>query len=133
MFFPLLLMCAFQAKTKRRMRIYSRLYNQPDLCIICDAQKLDERGCKGAPDLIVEILSPGNSKREMRDKFEIYEEAGVREYWLVNPSEKTVLIYLLGEQGRFMGLQPLTEDQIAKAVIFPELEIGLKELFNPVA
>lgn len=105
---------------------------QPDLCVVCNADKLDEKGCKGAPDLVVEILSPGNSKREMRDKFEAYEEAGVREYWLVNPAEKTVFIYLLNEQGRFIGLQPLTEDQAAVSSIFPELEIGLNELFNPV-
>ncbi|MCB0617078.1 MAG: Uma2 family endonuclease, partial [Phaeodactylibacter sp.] len=84
----------------------------------------------GAPDLIIEILSPGNSKKEMRDKYEVYEESGVREYWLVNPSEKTVLIYVLNEEMRFVGLQPLTEDQIARAAIFPELEINLKEVFN---
>ena len=49
---------------------------QPDLCVICDTNKLDKQGCIGAPDLIVEILSPGNSKREMKDKFELYQEAG---------------------------------------------------------
>lgn len=53
---------------------------QPDLCVICDPAKLDDRGCLGAPDLIVEILSPGNSRKEMKDKFEIYEENGVLEY-----------------------------------------------------
>ncbi len=105
---------------------------QPDLCVICDANKLDERGCNGAPDLIVEILSPGNSKKEMRDKYEIYEEAGVREYWLVNPAEKTVFIYLPNEQGRSIGRQPLTEDQAAGSCIFPELEIAPNDLFNPV-
>ena len=50
---------------------------QPDLCVVCDADKLDERGCWGAPDLIIEILSPGNSKKEMLNKYELYEEAGV--------------------------------------------------------
>ncbi|MCB0564598.1 MAG: Uma2 family endonuclease [Phaeodactylibacter sp.] len=103
---------------------------QPDLCVICSYEKLDEKGCLGAPDLIIEILSPGNSKKEMRDKYEVYEESGVGEYWLVNPSEKTVLIYVLNEERRFIGLQPLTEDQIARSVIFPELEINLKEVFN---
>ena len=103
---------------------------QPDLCVICDPEKIDERGCLGAPGLIIEILSPGNSKKEMRDKFEVYEESGVREYWLVNPSDKTVLVYVLNDEGRYIGLQPLTEDQNAKAAIFPELEINLKEVFN---
>ena len=104
---------------------------QPDLCVICDPAKLDERGCKGAPDLVVEILSPGNFKKEMRDKFEVYEEAGVREYWLVNPSDKTVFIFVLNDQWRFIGLQPLTEDQKGISTIFPELEIDLNEVFNP--
>ena len=53
---------------------------QPDLCVICDSSKLDDRGCNGAPDLIIEILSPGNSRTEMKDKFELYQEAGVLEY-----------------------------------------------------
>src|SRR5260221_2999835 len=52
---------------------------QPDICVICDETKLDERGCCGAPDLVAEILSPGNSKKEVRLKYELYEEAGVRE------------------------------------------------------
>ena len=59
---------------------------QPDLCIVCDPVKLEDgQSCNGAPDLVVEILSPGNSKKEKKDKFELYEEAGVREYWLVEP------------------------------------------------
>lgn len=56
---------------------------QLDLCIICDESKLDDRCGIGAPDLIVEILSPGNTTREMKNKFRLYEEAGVLEYWLV--------------------------------------------------
>jgi len=53
---------------------------QPDICVICDEYKLTEQGCTGAPDLVVEVLSPGNSIREMKDKFELYEENGVKEY-----------------------------------------------------
>lgn len=103
---------------------------QPDLCVICDPEKLDERGCHGAPDLIIEILSPGNSKKEMREKYEVYQETGVREYWLVNPTDKTVLVYVRSEVGQFVGLQPMTEDQEARAAIFPDLKIDLKEVFN---
>lgn len=103
---------------------------QPDLCVVCDLEKLDERGCEGAPDLIVEILSPGNSKKEMREKFEVYEEAGVKEYWLVNPIDKTVLIYVLGEQHSFIGLQPLTEDQNLQSTLFPDLIIKLGDIFK---
>ncbi|MBK7408430.1 MAG: Uma2 family endonuclease [Saprospirales bacterium] len=103
---------------------------QPDLCVICEESKLDERGCKGAPDLMVEILSPGNSHKEMREKFQVYEEAGVREYWLVNSAERLVLIYILNEQGVFIGLAPVTEEVPLRSHIFPELEINLKEVFN---
>jgi len=103
---------------------------QPDLCVICDPGKLDERGCAGAPDLIIEILSPGNSKKEMREKFEVYEEAGVREYWLVNPLDNVVLLYVLNEAGKYIGLAPVTEDQELRAAIFPDLVIDLKEVFG---
>ena len=101
---------------------------QPDLCIICDESKLDERGCLGAPDLIVEILSPGNSKKEMREKFDLYEESGVREYWLVEPAENAVFIYTLNESGTYIGLRPAID--ILRSVIFPDLEIDLETIFR---
>ncbi|MCU0338908.1 MAG: Uma2 family endonuclease [Spirosomaceae bacterium] len=103
---------------------------QPDICVICDKSKLDKRGCIGAPDLVIEILSPGNSKREMKDKFEVYEEAGVREYWIVQSSDKNVLIYTLNEQGIFIGHRPFTEDEIMHSFVFPELKINLLEVFK---
>ena len=101
---------------------------QPDICVICDPAKLDERGCIGAPDLIVEILSPGNSVKEMKHKFEIYEENGVREYWMVDYREKTVLIYVL-KNGKYYGLKILTQSEKAKSIIFPGLEIDLMNVF----
>lgn len=82
---------------------------QPDLCVVCDESKLDDKGCIGAPDLIVEILSPGNSKREMKDKFELYQESGVREYWIVDPNQESVLIYIL-KNGEYIGLKPVVDD-----------------------
>ena len=103
---------------------------QPDLCIICDPAKLDTQGCNGAPDLIIEVLSPGNSKKEMKDKFEIYQESGVREYWLVNPLDKNVLIYVLNEDGHFIGQAPLVENQKLQSRLFPELSIDLSEVFR---
>ena len=102
---------------------------QPDLCIVCDANKLDEQGCIGAPDLAVEILSPGNSRREMRDKYQLYEEAGVREYWIVNPQEKVVLVYVLNEQGEYVGKAPVTEEDVLRSDQFAGLEIAMKEVF----
>ena len=101
---------------------------QPDLCIICDSAKLEDgRSCNGAPDLVIEILSPGNTKKEKKNKFELYEEAGVREYWLVEPSDDSVIIYVLNEAERYIGLPPATE--VAQSVIFPELKVDLEKLF----
>ncbi|MFN4147036.1 MAG: Uma2 family endonuclease [Runella sp.] len=103
---------------------------QPDLCVICDESKLDKRGCVGAPDLIVEILSPGNSKKEMKDKFEVYEEAGVREYWIVQPTDKNVLVYTLNDEGKYIGHRPFVEDEIMHSFVFPDLKVNLLEVFK---
>lgn len=115
-------------KSNEDQKVYTVV--QPDLCIICDKSKLDQRGCIGAPDLVVEILSPGNTKKEMREKFEVYEESGVKEYWLVSYLEKTVLVYVLKEDGKYAGLQPYTEDQHISPTLFPEISIDLKEVFE---
>ncbi|MHA4738668.1 Uma2 family endonuclease [Dyadobacter sp. MSC1_007] len=101
---------------------------QPDLCVICDELKLDDKGCLGAPDLIVEILSPGNSKKEMDNKFDLYEECGVREYWLVEPAENTVFIYVLNSEGVYIGLKPATDT--LRSTIFPDLTIDLEKIFK---
>ena len=65
---------------------------QPDFCIVCDPNKIDKQGCNGAPDLVAEILSPGNSAHELETKFNLYEQSSVREYWILQPAEKTVFI-----------------------------------------
>ncbi len=70
---------------------------QPDVCIVCDKNKLDEAGCNGAPDTIIEVLSKGNIDRDIKEKFVLYEESGVPEYWIVSPGEKTVTCYRLQE------------------------------------
>lgn len=102
---------------------------QPDLCVICDLSKITKRGCNGSPDLVVEILSPGNSRREMRDKFEIYEEAGVLEYWVIDPERRTVSRHVL-ENGKFKVLLPyLMDNDILHSTLFENLEIDLKEIF----
>ncbi len=102
---------------------------QPDLCVICDPAKLDERGCQGAPDLVVEILSPGNSRREMKEKFEVYEASGVREYWLVHPLDKLVLIYVLDQYGKYLGMAPAIEGDQLHSCIFPDLSVDLGSVF----
>jgi len=103
---------------------------QPDLCVICDSSKLDEQGCIGAPDLIVEILSPGNSKKDLKIKYLLYEEAGVREYWIVFPSEQVLQQFILNEQGKFELRNSYAEDEKFCSYIFPELEVDLSEVFK---
>ncbi|MDG6266647.1 Uma2 family endonuclease [Glaesserella parasuis] len=102
---------------------------QPDLCVICDSNKLDEKGCIGAPDLIVEILSPGNSKREMKDKYELYQEQGVSEYWIVRPEEQHIQIYVL-ENGRYIGVQPVVEGDVITSIKFPALSFDTSGLYE---
>ncbi|MDO4763402.1 MAG: Uma2 family endonuclease [Flavobacteriaceae bacterium] len=101
---------------------------QPDLCVICDPNKIDEKGCIGAPDLVIEILSPGNSKKEMKDKFHLYEEAGVKEYWIVDPNQESVLINVL-EQGKYFTQNPIVDDEVVSR-IFPDLKLHTNDIFN---
>ena len=102
---------------------------QPDLCVICDTNKIDERGCLGAPDLIIEILSPGNSKKEMDIKFDLYEENGVSEYWMVNPAEKTIAIFVL-QNGKYSGIKPIIEDSKLESPTFAALKFKVKKIFE---
>lgn len=104
---------------------------QPDLCVICDATKIDERGCCGAPDLIVEILSPGNSKKEVRLKYDLYEEAGVREYWIVNPSEENIVVHRLDvASGKFIALRMYAGGDIIKSSAVAGFELSVDTLFE---
>lgn len=102
---------------------------QPDICIVCDTSKLDDQGCNGAPDLIVEILSSSNARHDTDTKFRLYEEAGVKEYWIVQPQQKSILIYVLHD-GCYIGLKPFSEDEIAQGRLFPNLKIDLNEVFS---
>ena len=102
---------------------------QPDISVICDRSKIDIRGCLGAPDWIIEIASPSTSKKDMKDKFEVYEFSGVKEYWIVFPQEQSVLIYTLNERGKYIGLPPLVKEDKVSPVLFPNLVIDLGEIF----
>jgi len=103
---------------------------QPDVCIICDAEKLDDKGCIGAPDLIVEILSPGNSQKEMRTKKLLYEENAVREYWIVDPEHENVFQFLLTKEGVYSPATIYVYDEQLNCAIFPDLKLDLREVFQ---
>ena len=104
---------------------------QPDICVVCDRSKLDEAGCVGAPDLIVEVLSPGNNKKEVRNKYEVYEESGVREYWIIHPSEETMIIYSLVE-GKYKPSRLFSSGDVVKSECIPGFELDLEEFFEKI-
>ena len=103
---------------------------QPDICVICDLTKIDEKGCIGAPDLIVEILSPSTAQYDKNKKFNLYEKFGVREYWIVDPKEKTVQVFLWQPDGKYDTGTIYKCDEKAPVHIFEGLVIDLKELFE---
>jgi Uma2 family endonuclease len=103
---------------------------QPDISVICDTAKLDERGCRGAPDLAVEILSPYTARKDLAHKFELYQSSGVREYWIVDPGNRYVRVYTRGTEGKFGEGILYQTDAEAKSVIFPALVVDLAALFK---
>lgn len=102
---------------------------QPDIIVVCDLKKIQLKGCVGAPDIVVEILSPGNSKKEMKDKYELYEEAGVKEYWVVFPEEQVVQIYELREN-IFQSRKPLANGDKITTPILEGFEMEIDEIFT---
>lgn len=104
---------------------------QPDLCVVCDPSKIDERGCLGAPDWIIEILSRYTSSKDLNIKFDVYEAAGVKEYLVVHPSEQTVLVYALDKYGKYVGkLRPFVRTETISPMLFPGLSISLEQVFS---
>jgi len=102
---------------------------QPDICVICDASKLDEAGCLGAPDLVVEVLSPGNNKKELQNKYEVYEESGVKEYWVIHPNECTLIVYTLID-GRYDASKIFTHGDMVKSQAVDGFILDLEEVFE---
>ncbi|MBP6445540.1 MAG: Uma2 family endonuclease [Saprospiraceae bacterium] len=101
---------------------------QPDITVVCDPDKLDERGCIGAPDLVIEILSPGNKDIELKDKFEIYQKSGIKEYWIVEPDEY-IIVYTL-QKGKYNGSKPFTSGEKVTSTLMPELSLNVSEIFR---
>ena len=115
---------------KRRSTDNSQIITvvQPDLCIICDDNKLDENGCIGAPDWIIEILSPGNTKKETQEKFSLYEENLVKEYWIVQPGDQNILVFdLINDKYQLRKIY--TNEDVVPCGIFSELQINFAEIF----
>jgi len=103
---------------------------QPDLVVVCDLEKLDERGCIGAPDLVIEILSSEEGmKKDLFVKYKLYDESGVPEYWIVFPNEGSITAYELDDQKRYIqkGVYDI-QDSISPNA-FPEMVLSLNSVF----
>jgi Uma2 family endonuclease len=101
---------------------------EPDICVVCDSTKLKSKGCFGVPDLIVEVLSPGNVKNDTQLKYALYEEYGVKEYWIVDPIDLTVSQNIL-DNGIFRSSHLTQPGQQLQSALFPDLTITLHEVF----
>ena len=118
----------FPKDSKEDKDIYTVL--QPDICVICDLAKLDDRGCIGPPDMVVEILSPGNNKMELLNKYNVYQEFGVKEYWIVSLADKTFLLYTLNDDGRYQASKLYSITETVRSPLFPGLELNLEKVFK---
>ena len=114
---------------------------QPDISVICDLSKIIEMGCLGAPDLIVEILSPSTSKKDLNEKFQLYEKHGVKEYWIVDPGNKYIRVFHLITEGKKSGkyddgtlVPPANrredKNNIAESLVLEGFKVNVKELFD---
>jgi len=104
---------------------------QPDISVICDKNKIKENGCLGAPDLIVEILSPATASKDIKLKFELYERHGVREYWIVHPSEKYLMVYKLDQQTKKYGRPDIyLQKARVKVGVIKGLNVKLDDVFE---
>lgn len=102
---------------------------QPDICVICDPAKIDEFGCIGPPDWVIEITSPSTHKKDFNEKFDLYESAGVREYWIAVPKSAEIYAYAL-QNGRFEQTDVYEQNTQATSSIFPDLTIDLNWIFG---
>jgi Uma2 family endonuclease len=100
---------------------------QPDISVICDEKKRGAEGCRGAPDLVVEVLSPSNIAEEYVRKFNLYMQAGVREYWIVAPESKTVQVFVL-RNGAYTGTV-YDADGVLPSAVLEGLSITLSDVF----
>jgi len=103
---------------------------QPDISIVCDLSKLDKRGCCGAPDMIVEILSPSTLKKDVNEKFNLYEEHGVKEYWIVHPEAQAINVYILQKDGKYNDGTVYEYEGKVPVHIFDNTLIDLKDIFD---
>ena len=119
----------FPKDSKEDHRIFDVV--QPDICVVCDPSILDQRGCIGSPDLIVEILSPGNSKLELKQKFDLYESREVKEYWIIQPEHQTITIYTW-VNGTYLPSRLFTTGDVIESKVVKGFKLDLEEFFSDI-
>ncbi len=102
---------------------------QPDLTVVCDREKLDGRGCLGAPTLVVEVLSPETAAKDRQEKFQLYEHVGVPEYWIISPYEQTLMVFTHDERGRYGVPTVYNRTEQVPVGVLPGLTIELARVF----
>ena len=102
---------------------------QPDLVIVCDGKKLIDQGCMGAPDIVIEITSPSTGAKDKKEKHALYQKHGVREYWIVEPYDNTVMVFRLDGEDSYGAPLVHTKEDTLETPLFPGLEIALKDVF----
>ena len=102
---------------------------QPDLMVVCDQNKVDRHGVRGAPDLVIEILSPASARYDRLVKFNLYQRAGVREYWIVDPSTRTVSVHAL-EDGAYHAATVYSSDLSVPVGVLDDCNIDLSAVFE---
>jgi len=109
-----------------------KVYNvvQPDVCVVCDLSKKVDGKCYGAPDLIVEVLSPSTRKKDLQKKYALYEKAGVSEYWIADPKAKTLTVYILQPDGEYDDGAVYIMGEKAPVHIFGGYLIDLQDIFQ---
>lgn len=103
---------------------------EPDLSVVCDSDKLDKHGCKGAPDMVIEILSPSTRRHDRLVKLGLYQRAGVREYWIVNPDEQTVQVFTQDDGGSLRLTEEYERGSVAKVNALEGCFIELGKVFH---
>lgn len=102
---------------------------EPDLSVVCDSDKLDDHGCKGAPDLVIEILSPSTRRHDRLVKLGLYQRAGVREYWIVDPEYKSVQVFTLDGSSSLRIFEDYGQEDVARVNVLEGCFIDLSKVF----
>jgi len=103
---------------------------QPDISVVCDKSKLDDKGCLGSPDLIIEVISPTSISTDYVKKLALYEKYKVKEYWIVHPIDNTVMVFVLGDDNQYGKPGIFMENSQLKSRVFADFKINLKQAFG---